>query len=196
MTTLYDLVQTVAPASEPISLAEARDHLEIGAAVTAHDTKLTRNIAAARLNFEMDTGLALIDQTFTLSLSAFPKGSDLLHIPVRPLSSVTSVTYYDEADAQQTLSTSVYGVDSGRRGLYLKINQEWPAINGQHDGIVVTFVAGYGSSSSDVPDLCRQAVLLKIGKMFAFRDDTEHKVFSGDLAYDNIVKRFIRREYP
>ena len=129
MATATSLAQTVAPASEPVSVAECRDHLEIGSGVTDHDAKFAIWIEAARRQYEHDTGLALISQTWTLQADAWP--DDLLQIPLRPVASVSSVTYYDENDTQQTLATTVYGFDSARRAIYLKVDQSCPLIFGQ-----------------------------------------------------------------
>lgn len=194
MTTAYVLNRTVAPANEPVTLAEARDQCEIAASDTNHDTKLTRYIETAREQVEHDTGYALITQTYTLSQRTWPDGTDELHIPIRPIQSITSVTYYDTDNAQQTLSTDVYGLDSARRLLYLKYNQQWPAITEQHDGIVTTITAGYGSASN-VPTLFKQAILLQVAKWFMHRGD-ESNMAAHDTAYERIVKRILRNSYP
>lgn len=184
--TTYSLIQTIGPASEPVSLAEARDQCEIGASVTAHDTKLNRYMVSAREQVENDTGYALITQTLTLSFTAFPSGS-FFDIPIRPIQSI-SITYYDASNAQQTLDTAVYQLDKGRRRVYLKHNQSWPAITEQHNGIVVTIVAGYGTEAN-VPRLFKQACLLQVAKWWAHRGD-ESKMIAHDTAYERIIRRF------
>lgn len=192
MTTKQSLNRTVGPSSEPVTLVEARDQCEILASDTTHDTKLARYIGAAREQVENDTGYALITQTFTVSRSTFPAGE--ISIPVRPLQSVSGVTYYDADNSQQTLATSVYGLDSTRRLLYLKYNQDWPTITEQHDGIVITCVAGFGSAAN-VPSEFKQAILLQVTKWFEHRgDESGNSRF--DVAYEAIIRRLLRTSYP
>lgn len=195
MVTTYSLNRTSGPAVEPVSRAEAKKQCELASGVTTHDAAIDDWIIAAREQLEDDTGYACITTTFTLSMSAFPSGNAPIRLPVRPVQSVSSITYYDTADAQQTLATTVYGLDGPRRLVYVKNDQEWPSVNGQHDGIVVTFVAGYGSSASNVPRLLRQAVLLQVAKWFQHRGD-ESQMPAHDTAYERIVKRLLRSSYP
>ena len=160
---------------------------------TTHDTKLTRFIGAAREQVEADTGYALTTQTFSLSRTRFPDG-DEIKIPVRPVQSISSVTYYDANDTQQTLSTDVYGLNARRRVVYLKYNQSWPNLTERPDGITVTLVAGYGAAAN-VPYEFRQAILLQVAKWFEHRGD-ESKMPAHDTAYERIVKKLLRSSYP
>lgn len=188
------LNRTVGPTTEPVSLAEARDQCEIAATVTDHDTKLTRYIIASREQVENDTGYALATQTFTLTGDCFPSGAGHIQIPVRPVASITGITYYDTSNAQQTLATSVYDLDQPRRQVHLKYDQEWPSITTQRNGIEVTLRAGYGTAAS-VPSLFKQAILLQVTKWWVHRGD-ESKMPAHDSAYESIIARLIRTSYP
>jgi len=194
MTTTYTLTRTQGPGTEPVTLAEARDQCEIAASDSNHDVKLTRYTQAAREQVEHDTGYALITQTYTLYLPEFP-GDDEIILPVRPIQSVSSITYYDPADAQQTLATTVYGLDTGRRAVYLKNEQEWPDTNDQWNGIAVTFVAGYGAASN-IPATLRQAVLCKVAEQFTDRGDGDGQVNPWSTAYERIVRKVANPHYP
>ena len=44
--------------------------------------------------------------------------------------------------------------------------------NNRADAIEIKFDCGYGSSSSDVPDAIKQAILLIVGKMYELREDS------------------------
>lgn len=194
MTTKQSLNRASGPASEPVTLAEARDQVEVAATDTAHTTKLTRYIASAREQVESDTGYAMITQTFTLTMSEFPSDG-WIHIPVRPISSITSITYYDENDSQQPLATTVYGLDQGRRAVYLKANQYWPSINGQNNGIEITFVAGYGSADN-VPAALKQLVLCKVAEQFFDRGDMPGDSNRFHNAYSILRKKIATPHYP
>ena len=194
-TTTYSLDRTVGPVNEPVSLAEARDQCEIGATVTDHDTKLSRYITASVEQVENDTEYVLITQTYTLSFDSFPSNGDPIPLPVRPIQSITSITYYDTSNTQQTLATTVYGLDKARRQVYLKYDQEWPDITEQHNGNVITFIAGFGLTEANTPRLFKQAILLQVAKWWAHRGD-ESKMPAHDTAYERIIRRVLRSSYP
>lgn len=195
----YSLNRTSGPAVEPVTLAEAKKQLEIASADTTHDSAIEDYIIAAREQLEHDTGYICITQTYSLSMDVWPESpksrfhGTVIELPLRPIQSVSSITYYDEGNSQQTLSTTVYGLDAPNRFIYLKYDQEWPAITPQHNGIVVTFVAGYGGSETNVVRLIRQAILLQVAKWFEHRGD-ESEMPAHDSAYEKIVMR-MRSEY-
>ena len=193
--TYQSLSRTVGPSEEPVTLAEARDQCEIIASDQSHDVKLNRYIQSAREQVETDTGYKLITQTFTLSLDEFPEQEPLIQIPARPLQSVSGITYYDSDNAQQTLSTDVYGVDVPRRMVYRKVNQTWPASTVQHNNIQVTFNVGFGAASN-VPSLIKQALLLQITKWFVHRGEEMSDASKIDRAYEALIKRILRTSYP
>lgn len=192
MPTKYALNRTVGPSSEPVSLAEAKDHLELAASDSTHETKLSRFISAARERVEADTNYALISQTFTLSLDAFP--DDYIDIPYKPLTSVSSITYYDADNAQQTLATSVYAVDLSRRIISLKYDQQWPETVNIRNAVTVTFAAGYGTASN-VPDLFKQLVLVQVALMFEDRGDMTKRTH-WETAYERLLNPVKRSNYP
>lgn len=194
---LPSVSRTSGPTIEPVSLSEARDHVEILATDTTQDVKLTRFIKAAREQLEHDTGCVLINSTFTMSMDAFPD-EEFFRISLRPISSISSITYYDGNNAQQTLATSVYTLDAPKRMVRLKYNQSWPTITAQPGGIVCTFVAGFGATQEHIPREFQQAILLQVTKWFVHRGDEGqvHGKDTYDEAYERIVKRILRSTYP
>ena len=113
------LQQTVAPTVEPVSVDELKVHARIANADTGQDGVLTRCIALARDQFEIDTGWAIMAQTFLLRLKAMPHELLLMKTPVR---SVDSVIYVDPDGADQTVDPLDYrfypgGYSSGRIAL-------------------------------------------------------------------------------
>lgn len=187
------LTRTVAPTVEPVSLAEAKKHLEIQELDQTHDSAISRMIQAAREQVEKELAVCLVNQTYTLSMRKFPsedvdKGS--IRIDKKPVSSITSITYYDSNNAQQTLGTGVYGLDAERSVVYLKYDQEWPSITEQHDGIVITAVIGYGATAATVPEHAKHQILIQIQEWF---DPLQRK--GGVEAYDRLYKRFANPDY-
>lgn len=133
-------VVTVAPASEPVTLAEAKTHCKVDG--SDDDGLLTTLISAARSHVEKHCGIKLVSQTVVLRCSSF---CDFIDLPVAPIASVSSITYLDSSGTEQTLSTDVYEavLTDLEPHIRLKINQSWPSIRSASDAIRVTVVAGY-----------------------------------------------------
>lgn len=195
MTTEWTIERTEEAAASPVDLNEAKRHLNLSVSDSTHDSKLVAAIEAATEQVEQDTDLALIDQTFVLYRDRFPTGSQF-SIPKRPLISVSGITYYDSDNTQQTLSTDVYLVDTSRRQIALKYDQEWPEITEQRNGIAITALCGHGGSASFVPRLTKQAILLQIGAWFYDPAMEDPKRSNWHNAYQRIIARLIRSSYP
>src|SRR4249919_3085096 len=146
-------VVTVAPASEPVTIGEAKTHVKVDGSDS--DSELATMISTARTLVEEYTGTKLVSQTVVLRCSSF---CDLRDLPLAPVASISSITYLDSSGVSQTLSTDVYeGVLFGLEPeIRLKINQSWPAVRCVSDAITVTAVVGYAS----VPSPVKSAMLL------------------------------------
>ena len=94
------LVLTAGPAVEPVTLAEAKAHLRVDG--TAEDTLIASLIVTSRLHVEAAVGLALITQSWSYFLDAWPPGP-ALKLPLRPVQSIAAVRLYDENAVVTTL---------------------------------------------------------------------------------------------
>ena len=157
------------PASPLITTAEAKAHLRIDH--SDEDTLIDAMVSAATARIDGCEGVlgrALINQTWRQDFAEFDSS---MRLPLEPVSSITSITYQDSLDAQQTLASSVYTMLTDERGSYITLNsgQSWPASYFRPDAVSVTFVAGYGSASTDVPQAIIQAALLMVGDWYEHR---------------------------
>lgn len=180
------------PAAEPVTLAQAKKQLELASSDTAHDAHLALLIQAAREQWEADTDSCCLTQTWKVYAEEFD--DDEIYLPKRPIQSVTHVKYYDASNVQQTLSTSVYSLDDAARAVRLDSLQVWPAVYDRFDAITITFVAGYTSAAA-LPAIHKQAILLLVGKYFENRDMHVSGAYT-DAAYDALVTKFMRSNYP
>ncbi len=158
---------TTGPASEPVTTAQAKAQLNVD--FDTDDTYIDLLVAAARTTVENHTQRGLINQTWTLKLDDFP---DTFTLPRAPLSSVTSITYIDGDGNSQTLATSVYDVDTqsepGR--VLLAYGQTWPTTRDQVNAVTVTYVVGYGSAASSVPEPFKHAIKLLVAHWYHQRE--------------------------
>jgi uncharacterized phiE125 gp8 family phage protein len=152
-----------APSTYPVTLAEAR--LQARMDDTVLDTRITAYISAATGMAEQATGRALMAQTWELSLDAFPVGFALTRIPV---ASITSLKYWDAAGVQQTLSSTLYTLQSsddfGSASVEPAYGTAWPAARAQTNSVALRYAAGYADAAS-VPEGVKNWILLMVAAM-------------------------------
>jgi len=129
---------------------------------------VTHLIAAARKYFEQQTGLALIQQELKATFDRIPAGPcgryRHLDLPRAPLVSVSSIEYIDPDGATQTLDPAAYtagniGCDSSFGRVSIKPDYSWPDLGDYPGAFAITFVAGYGTAATSVPEGHRFAIL-------------------------------------
>jgi uncharacterized phiE125 gp8 family phage protein len=180
------------PASEPITLEEAKKHVFIADSDNSFDQELIFAIQAAREQWESDTDTATISRTVSVTLDYF--SGQVIELLMRPMRSVTSVVYYDQNDAIQTLSTSIYHVDLPGRAIRLVENESWPTTAIRWDAVTITYVIGEASRAA-VPAVAKQAMLLLIGYYTMQNKGDNDRPY--DLrAYESLVNKFRRSSYP
>lgn len=165
------LTQTVAPSVEPVTVAEAKAQANVYFA--EDDSFIEALITAARERTEANTWRQLVHATYELRLRHFPD-AEWIEIPCPPLSSITSIEYVDTNGDTQTISTDIYSVDSvsepGR--VILKYGKQWPSTRDEENAVVITFVAGYSADATDVPQVAKQSILMRVATWYEFRETT------------------------
>ena len=189
-TTIRRSVALVGPASEPVSLTEAKKQLEIATADTTHDTHVGNLIEAARLQWEHDTQSLTVARNIVEKLEDWP--DDCWRFYFRPVASIGSITYYDAANSSQTLSASIYTLDAPNRKIRLAYEQNYPAIAARWDAVTITYSAG----QTTVGEISKAAILLMIDFLFELRGPGRQDKESVYRAYENLVARYCRSDYP
>lgn len=132
---------------EPITLAQARSWLRLGASEHDFDDEITELIRSAREEVEGWIDQCLVATKYRLKLSCFPIE---IAPPKVPLLGVDQITYTDTAGDSQTLSSAVYTVETGTRPgmIYEADGQSWPSTYAIPYVVNVDFWAGYGPHTS------------------------------------------------
>jgi uncharacterized phiE125 gp8 family phage protein len=169
--TLVSGPDTTSPFDDIITLQELKAHCRIDA--SDEDTYLEALILAARQYAENYTWRAFQTQTWRVTYDCFPC---IIEVPRPPLQSVTSIQYVDDAGDTQTLSTSLYQVDTksqpGR--IIPAYGASWPTVRSDTlNAVTVNFVAGYGDDPDDVPAGLRHAVKLIAAQWYERREPVE-----------------------
>jgi len=163
------LVLTSGPAVEPVTLAEAKAHMRVDAA--AEDTLIASLLVTSRLHVESALGLALITQSWSYFLDAWPPGAQL-PLPLRPVQSIAAVRLYAADSSFTTLAPETYLLDGAGAPARLIRNGAlaWTKPGRAANGIEIAFTAGYGAAASAVPAPIRQAILLLIAHWHEHRE--------------------------
>jgi len=165
------LTLITAPATEPVTLADAKAHCRVEHAID--DTLITALIVAARLAAEHDLHRPLITQTWEASFEDFPASGGGDGIPLgkyRPIA-ITHVKYLNLDGVDTTLDPSAYELESVSVPGYVYpiYGTSWPDARQIYNSVRVRFTAGYGAAAA-VPQCVKQWMLLMVGAMYTFRE--------------------------
>lgn len=203
METCYPItkpIRSTAPTElqEPVTIAEARKQCGIADGINYHDDELRRLITAARELVENDTGLVCYTGTYTWKLTDWPYESWLEIRAIRPVTSITSITYVDGSGATQTWDSSSYVLETSTVVPLVRLaySESWPGdIRGDINGITVTMVAGYATVAA-IPSRVKQAVLFLVNHWFVNKDTVGIVGPQISLTYEALVNSIGRPSYP
>lgn len=182
---------------EPVTLAEAKRQCGIAQDNGYPDPDLLRWIAAGRQQVENDTGLVCYTGTFTWKFTEWPYGRLFEIRALRPVTSITSITYIDGSGTTQTWSSSEYVFDPSPVVpiVSLAYASYWPSTRGDVNGITVTLVAGYADVKS-IPQKVKEAVLLQVHASYLQQCGELRDAELQLAAYDRTIWPISRRTYP
>lgn len=178
-----------APATFPVLLDDAKAHLRVDH--EDDDDLIEGLIAAATEHLDGYTGVlgrALVTQTWRQDFCGF---SARMGLPLRPVSSIASVTYFDGDNATQALGSTVYGLFADAAGAYVALtpDQAWPSTRSRRDAVSVTYVAGVADTA--VPAPIKQAILLMVGHWYANREAvSEGSMAEVPMAVDALLRPY------
>lgn len=180
---------TVAPSVEPITVEDiAKVNLKLDG--TTDDILLNIWIQAAREMVEERTGRSLVTQTRKIELDYFPSSGEveLLYGPVQSI----VITYYDDNNALQTLSSAEYWLHNDK----VTVDDSWPSTYDRPGAVILTYVAGYGSSATDVPYQLRSAVLMRLAHLYEHRESVVMgtSVNEVPLGEDDLIRPYINTQ--
>ncbi|HRD77080.1 MAG TPA: head-tail connector protein [Hyphomicrobiaceae bacterium] len=165
------LVLASGPATEPVSVAEAKAHLRVDH--TAEDPFIGSLIVTSRLHIEAALGLALITQSWSYFIDRFPRSGELV-LPMRPVQSVSAVRIWQSDDTSAAAPASAYLLDGTALPPRLVwCNAPFPTAGRRAKGIEVAMTVGYGPAPADVPAPISHALLLLIAHWYEHREPIE-----------------------
>lgn len=126
------------------------------------DTEVDRLVRAGVRQAQLEMHRAILTQTWALRLDCFP-GHGVIELPFG-CTSVTSVSYFDDANASQTLAGTNYVVDTARQpGRLIRADgTTWPTTYRRPNAVTVTMVCGFGDVD-DVPEEVKDWIIAFVG---------------------------------
>src|SRR5262245_54066604 len=167
------LRRTVAPTQLPLTLTEVKAHLRVD---HTEEDDLIQLLLQSATDFvageEGFLGRGWIDQTWQLTLDAFPENE--IKIPLPPLIQVLSVGYDDASGIAQTVSS--YTVDAESEPGWILPDGTWPATFDGVNAVRILFRAGYVNTIDHTGTLpgnivCR--LLLENKNLYANREQVQ-----------------------
>jgi uncharacterized phiE125 gp8 family phage protein len=177
------------PSEEPITLAQARQHLRLdtyGSPESHPDDTMLEDIyiPAARAMCEAISGRAFVPAVYERGVNGFPYSyvaydRNGISLGIAPVRGVTSVIYSD-GTSDLTMDPANYVVDPYTDGgyIYPAYGTTWPVAVLTPNAVRVRFSAGYdpndGVSPYEfvMPAQYRHAVLLALGHIYENREST------------------------
>jgi uncharacterized phiE125 gp8 family phage protein len=155
------------PASEPVSLAEAKLYLKLDG--DDENDLVASLIAAARLTIEAASRKQLIAQTWRLVLKRWP--SEPLRSPLSPLLAVTGAALRSSANVVTPLPNVVGQIMAGVDPPAITLGSPQPVLVPPDGQLEIDLLTGFGPAATDVPASLRQAVLMQMARWFENRGD-------------------------
>ncbi|WP_245458436.1 MULTISPECIES: phage head-tail connector protein [unclassified Mesorhizobium] len=161
------------PTDEPVTVAEAKRHVR-AVDFDDDDECLASLIAVARNHVEKYCGVYLASQTVEVKADDW---CDFAHLPVGPVTSITSIAYVDADGDAQTLDDTVY--EHRGDAIVVKYGQTWPSIQPRS---LITLTAVIGTE--DVPPAVKHAMLIRLADLYETRETADE---SGWTTFDSLL---------
>jgi uncharacterized phiE125 gp8 family phage protein len=161
------IVTTIEPATEPVTLQEAKQHARVS--IDVDDSLIETYIKSARRYAESYTHKSFITQTKEIYFNYhdFVPRNQFIRLPISPIQTISSFTTYDDQNVGTIVSTDDYYLGNG--GLVLNSSYYWPSYNRYIDTYKVVATVGFGDAE-DVPEDIKQAILMLVAHSYQNRE--------------------------
>lgn len=179
-------IATAAGATEPVTLAQAKQHLRTDC--DDEDVMIGMSITTARTAAEDRLQRALVPSTWQLTLDEWP---DVIQLQRPPVQSVEAVRYVDQAGQLQTLPPADYIIDlaSEPARIVPAPGKSWPALQDRINAVEVDYVAGY--PAGQVPAPLTAWMLLVLGDLMEQRSRSDSKPAVPQHFADSLLDTYI-----
>ena len=183
----FSLVRVSAPATAPISLAEAKTQMRVESSDDDSIIQRLIDAAVAFVDVQGALGKAMITQTWGQWLSPNPS---TVYLSLGPVQSVSAIKYYDVDGALQTATLADFNVfgTPNRISVSPKSGKAWPVTQMRDDAIKIEYIIGYGSTSASVPETVRHALMMLVAHWYDMREtSTEKQMYDLPFGFTDMI---------
>jgi uncharacterized phiE125 gp8 family phage protein len=181
---------------QPVDVEKAKTHLRVTS--NDEDIYISRLVTEATEQVEQYVLRKLMQQTVVEYFDFFPSAFELKWSPIV---SATTIKYTNSSGTQTTLASDQYILDQGndfeRGSIVPAYNVTWPTTTLYPvNPIEVTYIAGYGTSSGDVPQMLQVGILQYIEHLYSYRGpeitgQTSKKIWHLDaILMPHVIRHF------
>lgn len=156
------------PTALAVSMTEARVAARVDLdpdGTSPLDGEIARAIKTYTSEAEGETCRAIMEQTWILTLDAFPASIELRY---PPLMQVDHIKFFDVDGEQRLLDPQDYEVDAESEPAWIvpAPGCAWPATAKRIKAVEVQFTCGYGADPELVPDAISGFILARVSEQF------------------------------
>ena len=193
------------PATEPLTLAEAKQHLRVDTAFTADDTYIQGLITACREYAEHLTQAHLVTQHWVQiqdSFASYSYGAVSLYKPYSipgnaillqkaPVQAIEKIDYLDMSRTVQTVPSDLYTADlfGSPPRITPQFGKIWPIPIPEINAVRIYFTTGYGTSAA-VPEGLKQWIKIRMDTLYNHRGE-QAAIRSGQIKRLEHVDRLL-----
>lgn len=174
---------------QPITLEEAK--AQVRQESIDDDAVITAYISSAGDYIERRIQRSLASRAWSIEMSAFPKNGGDIVLPIPPLQSVQSVSYYENGTLTSLVLDTDYRVSVPFSRIRLGIGKlNWVIADRLDDAVQINITSGY-LSISDIPVAIKQATKLLVGHWYEHREGVSGDAGSAvDLAVGALIDSY------
>ena len=166
----------------PVAIEDARSQLRMDD--LRHDDEYLMLLIRAQCDLiERSYQVSLLNKGVSEYHKQFPYDSlrPMTLAGLVPVQSVSAIEYYNSSGTLTTWASNQYDVKvtSGGATVMPKSGCSYPSdVQIRPDAVTITYTAGYGTSSINIPDTVRLGILSRIGRAYTNREDSKETEFS------------------
>lgn len=157
------------PAAEPATVADIKTQLRVD--YSDDDTLIANYLKAARVHAVNLSKTVPISTVFDTWLDCWP-GDGVIVLPRRPVSAITSVTYYTSQNVATVLDAAAYVtmLNAAEPKVAPAYGYAWPTDLRARDAILVRYTAGQGAAEANVDKRLRDLIVGLVCVWYEARD--------------------------
>jgi uncharacterized phiE125 gp8 family phage protein len=161
-----------APATEPVSLVEAKSWLREDA--SDEDDLIQSLVVSARLTLEAYTRRFFVTQNWRLILDDWPlavRNNLTIPVPFAPFQNVKTIRLFGADDNPQLMPPATYRASASDGAGRIVLLTAPPAPGRARDGVEIDVTIGYGALATQTPQPLRHAILTLVAHWRERRGD-------------------------